>query len=262
MSSQPLEVIDIQQIKINPYQPRKEFAHDELHELRDSITSVGLIHPPTVRKDVKDGSYELISGERRLRACRLAGLDKIPVYVVELEDEVSAQAALIENLQRVDLNPLEVAAALEKMASLHGLTQAQLAKKVGKKRSTIANYLRLLTMDSEFKQALVDNKISMGHAKVILSLEHKAQKRSLLKDIIDKKLSVRQAEKQVKQSLSSKVSQSDIENVHLENILEAQLGTKVKLQAKKDGSGTLSISFFSLDDFDRLLEHMQIKIEG
>lgn len=162
--------ISIEHIRVNPYQPRREFKEEELRELAQSIRSVGLIHPPLVRPVPHSSFYELISGERRFKAAQLAGFTTIPVYIRHISDPISAQAALIENMQRSDLNPLEIAFALKALMMEFELTQEELANKIGKKRSTIANFLRLLTLPEKIRESLSKESISMGHAKAILGL--------------------------------------------------------------------------------------------
>lgn len=186
--------VSIDKIRVNPYQPRRGFNPEELEELAQSIRSVGLIHPPLVRYIPQEECYELISGERRFRASQIAGKTKIPVFIRHSTHSISAQAALIENIQRVDLNPLEIAKALKKLIEDFGLSQDQLAQKIGKKRSTVANYLRLLSLPQTIQHSLSGALITMGHAKAILALEE-GDKQALLHELILRDdLSVREAE--------------------------------------------------------------------
>ena len=188
-----LKFVDLEKITLNPFQPRKNFQSEELDELSQSIKTVGLIHPPTVRR-IGEDAYELVSGERRLRASRLAGLFQIPVFVKGAGPKESAHAALIENIQRVDLNPLEIAAALKLLLEEYKYSQEDLSQKVGKKRSTVANYLRLLSLPAVIQDSLKDETITMGHAKAILSLAAIDQQLALHSWILRQSLSVRDAE--------------------------------------------------------------------
>lgn len=252
-----IKIVGIEEIRLNPFQPRQNFDEEELQALAQSIQSVGLIHPPTVRQ-VDDDLYELISGERRLRASKLAGLSQIPVCIKRATSKESAHAALIENIQRIDLNPLEIALALKNLMEEFGYSQETLAQKVGKKRSTVANYLRLLTMPVAIQASLRDEKITMGHAKAILSLEHVDQQLALHDWILRSELSVRSAEAAAK-TLSDKKSrprleqQEDIFLKDIESQLALKLQTRVSIQ-ENGGKGTLNLHFYSLDDLDRLLE--------
>ncbi len=251
--------VDIQKIIENPYQPRRHFAPEELEELARSIQSVGLIQPPVVRA-IKEGQYELISGERRFRAAVIAGMKIIPVIVNCQGNELSAEMALIENIQRVDLNPLEIAKALRRLIVDYGLNQEELAKRIGKKRSTVANYLRLLSLPHDVQESLQKNEISMGHAKALLSLESFEKQLALHTLIKEQELSVRETEdaslkmdnaplKRRLEPLQSK----DCFIQDLEERLQQKLGTKVNIQSQGK-RGTVTINYYSLDDLDRLLE--------
>ena len=162
--------VDIHAIRVNPHQPRRHFAPEDLQELAESIIAVGFIHPPLVRP-VEPGFFELVSGERRFQAAQLAGLTKIPVHIRDSDTLMSAQMALIENIQRVDLNPMEIAKALRSLIEEFGFNQEDLAARIGKKRSTVANYLRLLSLPKNIQDAVSQELITMGHAKAILSLD-------------------------------------------------------------------------------------------
>jgi len=173
--------VDVEKITINPFQPRRHFSPTELEELAESIKAVGLIHPPVVRP--AGDLYEIISGERRYRACKLMGLLTIPVVVRAASNTISAQASLIENIQRVDLNPIEIAKALRSLVEQFGFNQDDLALRIGKKRSTVANYLRLLALPKGIQDSVSSDVITMGHAKAILSLEG-FEKQNLLHELI------------------------------------------------------------------------------
>lgn len=253
--------VEIEKISVNPYQPRQQFLQQELEELAASIRTVGLIHPPIVR--TLHHGYELVSGERRLRAAQLAGFSKIPVIVREHEERTSAEVALIENLQRFDLNPLEIAKALHQLMETFELNQEQLAARIGKKRSTIANYLRLLTLPELIQRSLIQDAISMGHAKAILSIEQKERQLILHERIIDDRLSVREAEAlalqlQKENKKSENKEQSSIYIRQLEELLQHHFGTKVTFEGKEQ-SGRICITYYDLDDLERLLGMFGIK---
>lgn len=254
-----LKHIPLAQIRVNPFQPRKSFKSEELEELAQSIRSVGILHPPLVRPLAGSDLYELISGERRFRAAELAALPTIPVYIRRANYAVSAQAALIENIQRVDLNPMEIARALKRLLEEFGLTQDVLALKIGKKRSTVANYLRLLTLPFSIQESIAKEVITMGHAKAILALDS-GEKMALLHDLILRDdLSVRDAE-QAARTIGEKAKKSSLSYVardfHLEQLAEKiqeKLGTRVFIQANGK-KGRISIDYYGYDDLDRLLE--------
>lgn len=254
-----IRMVRLSDIQANPHQPRKQFCEEELRDLAASIAQVGIIHPPAVQEAGDGSGYILIAGERRVRASELAGLVMIPVVVHAGDATYSAQAALIENIQRVDLNPIEVAKAIRELMEAHGQSQDELAQILGKKRSTVANYLRLLSLPKNIQDATSSGIITMGHAKAILALEAEDQQQLLLEIILRDGLSVRQAE-QSAQRLSEKVRKKqlvfrprDFYLEHLARQLEEKLGTKVVVQGigKK---GKIIIDYYSLDDVDRLIE--------
>lgn len=264
MKEQILEV-PIELIKTSPYQPRRHFQPEDLEDLAASIKSIGLIHPPVVRPDGDGQGYELIAGERRLRASILAGFKRIPVLVRFSESSHSAQAALIENIQRVDLNPLEIAKALKELMTEFGWNQEELGRRVGKKRSTVANYLRLLTLPQCIQDSIYEGRISMGHAKAILSVNG-VEKQMLIHELILKgDLTVRQAEetarrieeKDQKQGLV--YAEKDFYLDFLADKIQAHLGTKVTIQGKGK-TGNIVIDYYSLDDLDRLLQLWGIEV--
>lgn len=258
--------VPIDRILVNPYQPRREFKHEELEELAASILTVGLLHPPLVRHLPITDQYEIISGERRFRASQIAGMVKIPVFVRSTNTSLSAQAALIENLQRVDLNPLEISLALNKIMDEFGFNQDQIAEKIGKKRSTIANYLRLLTLPTVIQRSLSANLITMGHAKAILALDC-ADKQILLHELILRdQMSVREAEKAAIR-ISNKARQNQLKHVnrdffieHLAEKIQRQIGTKTTIQANGK-KGQITLHYYNLDDLDRLLQLLGVNNE-
>lgn len=254
-----LEEVDVARIRVNPFQPRRFFSQEELEELAQSIKSVGLIHPPTVRRLEGDNGYELVSGERRFRASQMAGLTKISVLVKTSGDAHSAQAALIENIQRVDLNPIEIAKALRSLSIQFGYGQDQLAQQVGKKRSTVANYLRLLTLPKAIQESVTVGIITMGHAKAILSLEGFEKQNLLFEMIVNDAMSVREAEDAALRIAEKSKKQNLVytnRDFFLEQIAEKiqqKLGTKVLIQGRGK-RGKITIDYYNLDDLDRLLQ--------
>lgn len=252
-----LLTVALSSIILNPYQPRKSFEEKALEELAQSIQAHGLIHPPLVRPN-GNGLYELISGERRLQACKLAKLEKIPVYVRVGSDSSSAEMALIENIQRVNLNPIEIAKALKKLIDEFNLTQEELASRLGKNRSLLANYLRLLTLPQHIQESILNLHVSMGHAKAILSLEGPDKQNLLLELILRDDLSVREAEAKASQ-INGKAKRKPLKyedrNFYLEQLSEKMqhhLGTKVHIQGKGK-KGRIFIDYYNYDDLDRLL---------
>ncbi len=251
--------LDIRTITPNEYQPRRIFNDNALNELVDSIKEKGVIQPVIVRKS-SDSSYELIAGERRWRASKLAGLTRIPAIVKDAAPVEALEIALIENIQREDLNPLETAEAFHRLITDFDLTHDDLSKKVGKDRATVTNYLRILKLPSEIKKLLAAGSLSMGHAKALLQIE----KRRLQIDIAQKSakggLSVREVEKLSKKlsaaggSRSKRQPARDPQVASLEEKLIQSLGTKVRLHPKSAKSGRIEIEYYSLEELDRLLD--------
>lgn len=253
--------IDINHIETNPFQPRSDFDEMQLRELAESIKSQGIIQPVTVRKMGYE-KYQLISGERRFRASKLAGLKKIPCYIRLANDEQMLEMALIENIHRQDLNALEVAFSYQRLIDELDLTQEKLSEKVGKNRSTITNFLRLLKLPAEVQVALRDNLISMGHARALLGLgENSVMQKKILKKIIDKGLSVRQVEQIVRglndteKGGGGTTSSPKLEEKYLEAAKELsyKYGTKIAMKKNNKGKGNIVISFKDDEDLDRIL---------
>jgi len=259
-----LSKIPTNNIVPNPYQPRTNFEPGALDELKKSIIENGLIQPITVRR--VDKHFELISGERRLRASKEIGLKDIPAYIIKVDTKEAMLAlALIENVQREDLNPIEIAKTYRKLMIECNLSQEEIADKVGKERSTVTNSMRLLKLPNVIQQALIDNKISAGHARAILGLSDESAQLEIFEKILKDKLSVRNVEQLVKDGLvkskppkednKGKENPSDyIFNSSLEEKLRGIFGTKVICKQKKDNSGTIAIDFYSADELDRLLD--------
>ncbi|MCH9703796.1 MAG: ParB/RepB/Spo0J family partition protein [Chlamydiae bacterium] len=255
--------IEIDEIRKSPFQPRREFAKEELEELANSIKAVGLIHPPVVRVVKQQDRvlyYELIAGERRWRACKAAGFKTIRVLVRESGDLAAAKQTLIENVQRVDLDPLETALAYKRLIDTFRMTQEEVADRVGKKRSTVANYLRLLSLPDDVKGALSSREISMGHAKAILSLDSEDLQSQLREMIESKKLTVREAEASsvTLAKRKKRVKERDPHIVDMESELEEKLKRKVELSHSPKGSGTITLHYYSLDDLDTLLGYVEL----
>ncbi len=261
-SPNAISEIPVQQIEVNPFQPRTEFDQEALEELADSITLHGLIQPITVRK-LSENEYQLISGERRLRASKIADLESIPAYVRTADDQQMLEMAIIENIQREDLNPIEVALSYQRLMIECELRQEDLGKRVGKQRSTITNYLRLLKLPSDIQIALRDKKLSMGHARALISIEKAEEQLLIFNKILKEGLSVRKTEELVKQLSAPKkpsvanskpMTEQDRQVLEVKQRLSSQFGTQVRVNVNDEGKGEIKIPFFSKDDLNRLLE--------
>lgn len=255
--------IRISQIEVNPYQPRSEFDTTALLELSESIKLQGLIQPITVRKLGTSGtSYQLISGERRLRASKLAGMLEIPAYIRTANDQQMLEMALIENIQREDLNALEVAFSFQRMLEECNLKQEELGDRVSKNRSTVTNYLRLLKLPPSIQASVRDNKLSMGHAKALLGVEDVDKQLFIHHEIISKGLSVRKAEELVrdiqniklKKAPAKKNSGISFQYQKVQDDLASKFATRVTLKVQGHGKGAIEIPFTSEDDLSRILE--------
>jgi ParB family transcriptional regulator, chromosome partitioning protein len=263
--NEALTNLPVDRIVENPFQPRTDFDPEALEELRKSILQNGLIQPVTVRR-FEGGTYQLISGERRWRACRDIGYEKVPAYILDVaSDELMLAMALIENIQRESLNPVEIGTAYKRLMDECNLTQEQIAEKVGKDRSTIANSIRLLRLSNEVRDALVKGKISMGHARALINAPDEATQIELMREIVAKNLSVRKVEKLAKEraaggkpksapSKPSTPSRPDASVAAVEDAVRRALGTKVVVRARKDGAGVIFEGDRSRDELDRLLD--------
>ena len=248
---------DIDLVRPNRYQPRTHFAADELEELCESIKTQGIIQPLLVRKDTN--GYELVAGERRLRAAKMAGLDKVPVMVKSLTDAQVLEMSIVENIQREDFNPIEEADAYHRLITEFSLTQDQAAGRVGKSRSAVANFLRLRQLPDEIKASITDNTVSMGHARALLGIETRAGQVAAWREVVSKKLSVRQTENLIKRLKSQAkipapgpIDSEKFYFTDLEEDLARHFGTKVRIKRKAQ-KGRVEIEFYSNDDLDRLL---------
>ena len=242
----------LSQIRANQYQPRTSFDQKKLEELAESIQKHGVIQPVLVRKDGK--GFELVAGERRFRAAKLAKLKKIPVVVSNISDVQSLEIAILENIQREDLNPLEVAKGYQRLKDEFGYTQEAVAKSVGKPRSSVANSLRLLTLSPKIQDEIDKGTISEGHAKVLLSVDG-VKADQLLMRIISENLSVRDLEKQITESLpqTSKKEKKSRDELNLESALSSRIGSKVTIE-DKDGKGKMVIKYYSYEELDGIIE--------
>lgn len=253
--------IPLDQIEVNPFQPRSTFEEDSLLELSESIKIHGVIQPITVRK-IENGRYQLIAGERRLRASKLSGKKDIPAYIRNASDQESIEIALIENIQREDLNPLEIAVNYKRLMDECDLTQEQLSVRVGKNRSSVTNFLRLLKLPPDIQVALRDEKITMGHAKALLGIDQITTLLALFKEVVSKELSVRQTEELVRSSehkpakkvAGKKISQPAGHFKKLEDELTSALSTKVTIKPITTDKGEIVVSYYTIDDLDRLKE--------
>jgi len=248
--------IEVSNILPNPDQPRAEFNELRIEELSNSIREKGILQPLIVKK--KGSSYELICGERRFRAAKKAGLTKVPVIVKDVADEALLELALIENIQREDLNPLEEAKAYLRLVEERGLSQEEIAKRVGKDRSTVANGLRLLRLPDEIRELLIAGMLTQGHARALLALPSESIQKSLARRIARETLSVRQVEEIVQKTSGGKrrakrLRRLDAQIIDLEGKLEKKLGTQVRIFDHK-GKGRIEIRYFSLDQLDHLLD--------
>ena len=266
LGAEPSEV-DLDSIVPGPMQPRTHFDEASLQNLADSIKSHGVVQPLLVRR--RDSGFELIAGERRWRAAKLAGLTRVPVIVKEVPDDSLLEIALIENIQREDLNPIEEAQAYRKLIETVGLTQEALASRVGRDRSYITNYLRLLRLPDDLQQLVKEGRLSTGHARTLLALSHPDQQRRLARQILDGGLSVRTTEQMVHRMLEEKPAKHPAAppavdpNVRAaETKLRRALGTQVKILMSEQGRGKVEISFFNSQDLDRiynlLMNHAQM----
>jgi ParB family chromosome partitioning protein len=252
--------VRINEVEVNPFQPRTEFDKDALQELSDSIKLQGLIQPITVRK-VGSNAYQLISGERRLRASKLAGLTEVPAYIRTANDQQMLEMALIENIQRENLNSIEVALSFQRMLDECNLKQEELGDRVSKNRSTVTNYLRLLKLPPVIQASIRDSQITMGHAKAILGLEEVDKQLYVHREIIKNGLSVRKTEELVREiqktgikKNSTKTEPVSFEYRKIQDDLASKFATKVTLKVQQNGKGAIEIPFVSQDDLSRILE--------
>ena len=253
--------IELSRIQPNPDQPRREFDDESLEELAASIREIGIVQPISLRQQA-NGTYQIIAGERRYRAARIAGLSTVPAYIRTVEDEAVMEMALIENIQREDLNAIEIALSFKKLIEQYNLTQEQLSERVGKKRTTVANYLRLLKLPAEVQIGLRDKMIDMGHARALLSVENASVQLELYKAIVAEGLSVRKVEElarsmaQAPAKAASKVARSSAQRKEynlLRNNLSNSFGIKVQFSCDDKGKGKISIPFKNEEELEHII---------
>ena len=251
--------IDLNSIEVNPFQPRSQFNEEQLKELAGSIKELGVIQPITVRK-IGQNKFQLVSGERRFRASKMLGRETIPAFIRLANDQEALEMALVENIQRQDLDPIEIAMSYQRLMDEVKLTQDQMSQRVGKKRSTIANYLRLLKLDPIIQTGMRDGFISMGHGRAIINVAQTTDQLSIYEQIISKKLSVRATEELVKNyddpKEKSKRSTPQIPSFVKENIDDISdfFGQKISIKMGKKDTGSISVPFHSKEDFKRILK--------
>ena len=255
--------LDIDSIEINPFQPRSNFNEEALQELASSIKELGVIQPITVRK-IDFNKYQLISGERRLRASKISGLTTIPSYIRIANDQESLTMALVENIQRHDLDPIEIALSYQRLIDEIQLTQEQMSERVGKKRSTIANYLRLLKLDPIIQTGIRDGFISMGHGRAIINIDNQDIQADIYQKIVSQNLSVRETETLVKnyqESLKPKTAKSKKDTFEIpidqQKTIANYFGAKVEVKVAANGKGKITVPFHSKEDFNRIITLLQ-----
>lgn len=259
--------LDIDAIEINPFQPRTNFNEEALQELATSIKELGVIQPITVRK-TDFNKYQLISGERRLRASKIVGLKTVPAYIRLADDNESLTMALVENIQRHDLDPIEIALSYQRLMDEIQLTQEQVSDRVGKKRSTVANYLRLLKLDPIIQTGIRDGFISMGHGRAIITIENQDDQAEIYQKIVSQNLSVRETEALVKAyhegtsgketSTSPKAAASFNVNEEEKKVFNEYFGAKVDVKIAGNGKGKITIPFHSEEDFNRIIKLIKV----
>ena len=257
-----ISMLAVSDIEANPFNPRTHFEKEALMELAESITTHGIIQPLTVRKMGRD-KYQLISGERRFRACQIAGITEVPAYVRVANDQAMLEMALVENIQRENLNAIEIALSYDRLIQECSLTQEQLSQKLAKSRSGIANFLRLLKLPATIQAGVRDGKISMGHARALLSSGNEAEMLEKYQHILDANLSVREVETLTKNSSKSPVFQP-VEKIALtknqavfKDFLSDRLSTKVNIVKSKTGSGKISLNFSSEAELNRIIQTLK-----
>ena len=249
--------VPISQIKPNPNQPRKDFDEESLQELAISIKNNGIISPITLRK-ISDNEYQIVAGERRYRASIIAGLEKIPAYIREASEEQVMEMALIENIQREDLNAIEIALSYNSLCATLNLTQEALAERIGKKRATITNYLRLLRLPAEIQIGIKNKVIEMGHARAIAGISDAQMQLKIYNEVVNKQASVRQTEEMVRKALNPNENQNtpsfnSEEYTKLQDSLSTLFNSKIKLKYNENGKGSISIPFKNDEDLSRIM---------
>jgi ParB family chromosome partitioning protein len=265
--------VAIERIRPNPYQPRQEFKDEALDELAASIEELGVIQPITVRA-LGDGQFEIISGERRLRAARRAGVERLPAFIRKASSEEMLEMALVENVQREELNPIEVALGYQRLMEECGLTQEEVSEKVSKSRATVSNFLRLLRLPPRVQAALRDKEVAMGHARALIAIDDEEAQVELLEETIEEDLSVREVERRARDWHADQDDDTDDEaetdgpapsptpdreELQLDDYrskLRSRFSTQVQINHNKDGEGSIEVSYYSEEDLERLVELM------
>ena len=261
--SSSINEVPVEKIKANPNQPRREFSETSLEELAESIRQIGIIQPITLRQ-MEDGTYQIIAGERRWRASQMAGLNSVPAYVRTADDEKMMQMALVENIQREDLNAIEIALAYQNLIEQYHLTQDKLSEKIGKNRATIANYLRLLKLPAQVQMAVRNNEVDQGHARALLGLDKPTLQVKLFNEIKEKGYSVRQVEDMVKALNNGETVKSGRHTMkaknrlpeeynELKNRLAEVFRTKVEMTCSQKGKGKIILSFANEEELEHLI---------
>ena len=253
--------LTLDQIEVNPFQPRTNFNQEAIEDLAKSVQALGVIQPITVRKTDSE-NFQLVSGERRLRAAKSVGLLTIPSFICNADDQESLEMALVENIQREDLDPIEVALSYQRLIDEVELTQGELSERVGKKRSTITNYIRLLRLDPIIQTGIRDGFISMGHGRALISIEDRSTQLSIYEQILAKGLSVRATEKLVKVDPASTPKKLPVSNPNIEGKLyfyQKLFGDKTRIKINASGGGQIVIPFTSEEDFKSLTKRLQIE---
>jgi ParB family chromosome partitioning protein len=263
--------VAVERIRPNPYQPRQEFKDAALDELAASIEELGVIQPITVRA-LGDGQFEIISGERRLRAARRAGIERLPAFIREASSEEMLEMALVENVQREELNPIEVALGYQRLMEECGLTQEEVSEKVSKSRATVSNFLRLLRLPPRVQAALRDKEVAMGHARALIAMDDEEAQVELLEETIEEDLSVREVETRAREWHKEQEDDEpdeaadepktpdptpDRDDLQLDDFrskLRSRLSTQIQINHKKDGEGTIEIAYYSEEDLERLVD--------
>lgn len=264
-----LQEIPVENIEVNPFQPRSDFDEEALDELADSIRTQGIIQPITVRS-VGDNKFQLISGERRVQASKKAGLESVPAYIRLANDQQMLEMALIENIQRENLNAIEIALSYQRLMAECELKQEELGDRVGKNRSTVNNYLRLLRLPPDVQAGIRDHKISMGHARALITMENPDRQLSLYHKIIMEGLSVRQVENHARQEASGYKKEAKQSNLseekayqikQIQNKLSSHFGTRVQVKSSSKDKGEIKIPFVSAEDLNRILDILDVHLD-
>lgn len=253
-----IDEIELSKIEANPDQPRTNFNEEALQELASSISEIGVVQPITLRK-IADNRYQIIAGERRFRASKIAGLDKIPAYIKTVDDETMMEMALVENIQREDLNSIEIALSYKRLIDEYGFTQEKLSDRVGKKRATVANYLRLLRLPAEIQIGLTKKEIDMGHARALINVEDPTKMIKLYEEVVAKGYSVRKVEELVRNINSEKpekkLADPELQQAYsqIADRLSSIFGAKVKVDRNEKGKGKISLVFSSDEELENIL---------